>query len=113
MDGRPYEEKDLVYFNEQWQSWHHHSHFSHIDKQHTLNAINGSLTRAHTFLKEARWLIITLGSAFFYRLKPEAPAQYQPGVHRLSGAGGMPVANCHRAPGQVFYKHMMTIEEIN
>jgi len=113
MDGRPYEEKDLVYFNELWQSWHHHSHFSHIDKAEALRGINDSLTRAHKFLKEARWLLITLGSSFSYRLTPDAPAQYQPGVHRLSGAGGMPVANCHRAPGQIFSKHMMTIEEIN
>jgi len=113
MDGRPYEEKDLVYFNELWQSWQHHSHFSRIDKDDTLKAINDSLTRAHQFLKEARWLIITLGSAFSYRLVPDAPAQYQPGERRPSGVGGMPVANCHRAPGQVFHKHMMTIEEIN
>lgn len=97
MEGRPYEEKDLVYFNELWQSWQHHSQFSHTDRNEALQSINASLARAHAFLKEAKWLIVTLGSAFSYRLVEN----------------GMPVANCHRAPGQLFRKHLMTIEEIN
>jgi len=97
MDGRPYGEGDLVYFNELWQSWQHHSQFSHVDKQEALRGMNDLLARAHAFLKEAKWLIITLGSSFSYRLVQD----------------GMPVANCHRAPGQVFRKHMMTIEETN
>ena len=97
MDNRPYEEKDLVYFNELWQSWQHHGQFSRTDRSEALQGINDSLARAHAFLKEAKWLIITLGSAFSYRLVEN----------------GMPVANCHRAPGQTFRKHMMTIEEIN
>jgi hypothetical protein len=97
MDNRPYEEGDLVYFNELWQSWRHHSQFSHVDKGEALRGINASLERAHAFLKGARWLIVTLGSAFSYRLAQT----------------GMPVANCHRAPAQNFRKHLMTIEEIN
>lgn len=97
MDGRPYSEEDLIYFNELWQSWQHHSLFSRMDKGEALQGINASLARAHVFLKEAKWLIITLGSAFSYRL----------------AENGMPVANCHRAPGQTFRKHLMTIEEIN
>ncbi|HVU53608.1 MAG TPA: GSCFA domain-containing protein, partial [Puia sp.] len=121
MDNRPYREEDLVYFNELWQSWQHHSHFSHVDKGEALRGINASLGRAHTFLKEAKWLIITLGSSFSYRLAPDAPEQFRPGGWLTDGndtltglvAGGMPVANCHRAPGQVFRKHLMTIEEIN
>jgi hypothetical protein len=96
MDGRPFEEKDLVCFNELWQSWQHHSQFSRMDRGEALQGINDSLARAHAFLKEAKWLIITLGSAFSYRLVED----------------GMPVANCHRAPGQTFRKHLMTIEEI-
>jgi len=97
MDNRPYGEEDLVYFNELWQSWQHHSQFSHVDKGEALQGMNDLLVRAHVFLKEAKWLIITLGSSFSYKLVQN----------------GMPVANCHRAPGQIFRKHMMTIEEIN
>jgi hypothetical protein len=94
---RQYTEQDLVFFNELWQSWQHHSIFSHVDVTECLKGINASQQRAHTFLGQARWLIITLGSAFSYRLAD----------------GGGAVANCHRAPGQTFHKHLMTIEEIN
>ncbi|HSC36923.1 MAG TPA: GSCFA domain-containing protein [Chitinophagaceae bacterium] len=95
--NRRYEEKDLVYLNELWQSWRHHSRFSHTDKDECLRMINESQVQAHAFLKEADWLIITLGSSFSYRLVEN----------------GMPVANCHRAPAQVFRKHLMSIEETN
>jgi hypothetical protein len=113
MDNRPYGEEDLVYFNELWQSWQHHSQFSHIDKGEALRGINASLSRAHTFLKEAKWLIITLGSSFSYRLTPDAQEPFRPARWVQAETGGMPVANCHRAPGQAFRKHLMTIEEIN
>ena len=96
IEPRGYTTDDLVYFNEVWQSWQHHSRFSHTDREECLKAINASQVRAHQFLKEANWLVITLGSAFSYRLKD-----------------GRAVANCHRAPAQTFTKHLMTIEEIN
>jgi hypothetical protein len=92
-----YGEEDLVFFNELWQSWQHHGIFSHVDRDQCLAAINASQVRAHTFLREADWLVITLGSAWSYRLVD----------------GGGAVANCHRAPAPTFYKHLMTIEEIN
>jgi hypothetical protein len=96
IQPRIYKEDDLVYFNELWQSWQHHGSFSRVEKEGCLREINTSQQRAHTFLREADWLIITLGSAFSYRLAD----------------GGGAVANCHRAPGQMFRKHLMTIEEI-
>jgi hypothetical protein len=97
VQPRLYTEEDLVFFNEVYQSWQHHSVFSHVDKTECLRGINASQERAHTFLKNADWLIITLGSAFSYRLAVE----------------GATVSNCHRAPTQTFNKHLMTIEEIN
>jgi hypothetical protein len=97
IQPRLYMEEDLVFFNEVYQSWQHHSVFSHVDKTECLSGINASQERAHTFLKNADWLIITLGSAFSYRLADE----------------GATVSNCHRAPAQTFNKHLMTIEEIN
>jgi hypothetical protein len=97
LEPRIYEEDDLVYLNELWQSWQYHGSFSRPEKEECLREINASQERAHDFLREADWLIITLGSAFSYRL----------------AEGGAAVANCHRAPGQTFQKHLMTIEEIH
>jgi GSCFA family len=53
-----------------------------------------------------------LGSSFSYRLTDQAPASTQ-GVPSTGVGKEGAVANCHRAPGQWFRKHMMTIEEIN
>lgn len=97
VHNKQYTEKDLFYLNELWQSWQHHSRFSNMDKEVCLEAINASQQRAHEFLQRAQWVVVTLGSAFSYRLVEN----------------GQPVANCHRAPAQWFRKHLMSIEEIN
>ena len=102
IQDKRYQEEDLFHYNELWQSWQHHSVFSHTDKTECLRNINASQQRAHAFLKDAKWLVITLGSAFSYRLIEQAG---DPGSH--------PVANCHRLPAQCFRKHLMTLEEIN
>ncbi|WP_233589242.1 GSCFA domain-containing protein [Gynurincola endophyticus] len=98
-----YTEKDIFYLNDVWQSWYHHSRFSALTPEACLNKMNQSQEEAHRFLKTAKWLIITLGSSFSYRLTNQAAA--------TGGGAGLGVANCHRAPQQWFDKHMMTIEE--
>ncbi|GAB3010350.1 GSCFA domain-containing protein [Niabella terrae] len=103
LEDRRYTEKDLFYLNEVWHSWHHHSRFSGMDKQAVLDGINQSVTEAHAFLKQADWVIITLGSAFSYILSSDNPEKERQDVH---------VANCHRAPGQWFYKKLLTTEEM-
>jgi len=107
IHNEPCTEQDLFYLNELWQSWQHHSIFSHTDKQACLERINQSQQTAHTFLKKADCIIITLGSSFSYRLTDES---------RLATHGapaGTAVANCHRAPAQWFTKHLMATEETN
>ncbi len=96
-------ENDLFFLNELWHSWRHHSRFSGIDKHEVLKAINASQHGAHHFLKEADWLIITLGSSFSYRLTEKAAT--------FSNAHAVGVANCHRAPAQWFGKHLLAIDE--
>ena len=107
IQNKQYTETDLFYFNELWQSWHHHSIFSNTDKTACLDSINQSQQTAHAFLKSASCIIITLGSSFSYKLTDQFP---QPVGSR---AGGEAVANCHRAPAQWFTKHLMGIEETN
>lgn len=106
IQDKQYTEDELFYLNETWNSWQHHSRFSNIDKTEGLNNINKSQQQAHAFLKEADWLIITLGSAFTYKLVLGSSLSIQ-----QNGAGSE-VANCHKAPAQHFNKHLNTIEEI-
>src|SRR5881397_2852664 len=73
IQNKQYTEDDLFYLNESWHSWQHHSRFSNPDKDECLRVINASQTAAHNFIKDADWLIITLGSSFCYKLT-SAPA---------------------------------------
>ena len=95
IQHRKYTTDDLFYLNECWHSWHHHSRFSGLDKEEVITQINQSQQAAHLFLKQADWLIITLGSSFVYKLV----------------SNQQPVANCHKAPAQTFQKHLSTIDE--
>lgn len=96
IENKKYEENDLFQLNEVWNSWQHHSRFSNTNAQEALQIINESQQRAHDFLKQADWIIVTLGSSFSYRLQED----------------GNGVANCHRAPAQWFNKHLLEIKEI-
>lgn len=87
--------EELVQLNEIWNHWDFHSDFSAFEKEDALEKMTSSIEEANDFLKEADWLIITLGSAFQYFL--------------IDGDG---VANCHRAPGQWFDKHLLPISLI-
>jgi hypothetical protein len=95
LDNKQYHAEDLSRQNELWQSWDHHSRYSHPEQSEALRGINQSQQTAHSFIQIADWLIITLGSSFVYRLKE---------------TGGL-VANCHKAPGTWFEKYLIPIDE--
>ncbi|ULQ54268.1 GSCFA domain-containing protein [Flavihumibacter fluvii] len=95
IEPEKYTAKDLFFYNELWQSWSHHSRYSGIAQEAVLARINAGQSVAHEFLASAKWLVITLGTSYSYRLVEN----------------GMPVANCHRAPAQWFNKHLCGIDE--
>lgn len=94
---------DLFFLNEAFHSWDHHSRFSSPDKEHTLIKINHERQLAHHHLKNAYWLIITLGSAFIYELTENAE-NYCP--QRVA-------ANNHKAPASWFQKRLLRHDEIH
>lgn len=96
VEGYQYQPGDLVFLNDLWQSWRHHGVFSDTSQERCMDRINRSQQRAQAFLKEADWLIITLGSAFSYTLKENQLA----------------VANCHRAPADRFTKKLLPVEDM-
>ena len=91
-----YKIDDLYKFKDTYLSWNHHSDFNDIESQNTLNKINNSISNANSFLKKSKVVIITLGSAFSYRLINENKF----------------VANCHKYPQNHFEKVLVSIEEI-
>jgi len=107
IENRQYNEKDFFQLNEIWHSWRHHSRFSNTNLNEAVRIVNTSQQMAHQFLKQADWIIVTLGSSFSYQLTEQAANAA--GDPREARAG---VANCHRAPAQWFNKHLMTVDEI-
>ncbi|MCW3116873.1 MAG: hypothetical protein JWM28_955 [Chitinophagaceae bacterium] len=117
IQNKQYQEEDLFQLHEVWNSWQHHSRFSNTSKTACLRTINESQQKAHSFLNEADWVIITLGSSFYYLLS-EIGLQYSDAakVAPLIAAVSPTiiregVANCHRAPAQWFDKHLLSIDE--
>lgn len=94
IEGKQYSAEELFLENELWGSWDHHTKFSDISQQAALQKINSSQAEAHRFLKEADWLVLTLGSAFVYEKE------------------GRIVANCHKVPTDKFKKRLMSTEEV-
>lgn len=90
----PYTSDDLFHHDGLWASWDFHGRFAHPDPQKALLVMNSSLSQAHTFLKGCRWVVLTLGSAFVYRL-----------------ADGRVVANCHKVPAQRFTRSLLSAED--
>ncbi len=87
---------DLFFDQGVWNSFYHHSHFSGIDKDQVLQNINSRIETSGTFLKNARFLIITLGTAWVYEWKQKAQV----------------VSNCHKIPASEFRRFRLTCDEI-
>lgn len=96
IEQKRFNEPDFFYANELWASYELHSSYSRPDLQGLVHEINQTQERSHEFLKTADWLIITLGSSFYYWHKDLQK----------------PVANCHKTPQRYFEKRLATIEEI-
>ncbi len=79
-----------------WNTWLHHSRYSHPDKQTALTVINNNLKVAACQLAEADVLIITLGTAWVYRLEET----------------GEIVGNCHKIPERKFVRQRLQVQEI-
>lgn len=98
IDSKVYDKSELFYLNEIYNSWDFHTRFSETNADIALAQMNESVAAAAAFIREADWLIITLGSAYQYFLTEEK--------------GGVSVANCHRAPGQWFDKRLLDTDII-
>ena len=96
ISKKQYTKADLFELNEVWNSWQHHTRFSGITANEAVEKINESISKGHTFLKTADHIVITLGSAWVYKLNSQSPH-----------TAGQVVANNHKAPATWFDKELM------
>jgi hypothetical protein len=79
--------------------WHHydlHSSMSNYTREKALRKVNKVMARAHEHLNGAQWLMITLGTAWVYRLKLDQQI----------------VNNCHKQPADRFEQDLMSKEDV-
>lgn len=95
IDKSTIEEQSLFNQNGLWSHWDFHSKLSDSNPARATAKMNAAIENAHFFLKEANWLIITLGSSFVYENQDESI-----------------VANCHKVPSAIFKKRLLSIQEI-
>ncbi|RBL89407.1 GSCFA domain-containing protein [Chitinophaga flava] len=96
LDGKIYTKDDLFQHQDTWHSWDHHSRFSGLTPEATLEQINAAQQEAIRNIEQVDWLVLTLGSAHAYFLKE----------------GNQLVGNCHKVPGASFHKRLLTVEEV-
>jgi len=96
LNPEPFSPDDLVFNQDLWHSWMHHSRFSDPDSANLLQSVNESLHQSSQFLKQARLLVLTFGTANAYYLKSS---------NRL-------VSNCHQLPADFFYTKQAEPQEL-
>jgi hypothetical protein len=82
--------KALVFHDDLWHSWMHHSRFSHPDDKILLQTIRDQALASAGFLEKTKFLILTFGTAEAYFLK----------------SNDLLVANCHKLPAGNFYSRI-------
>lgn len=96
LSNKGFDETDLVFHDNVYQSFLHHGLFSHPDKNRCLENISRSFDEAAGFILKTDVFLITFGTAYVYKLK----------------STGEVVANCHKFPSSAFVRERLTIEEI-
>ena len=91
-----YTPDEIFKFGEVFFSWDHHTSFSQISLDATLNKINSELELANDFIQKADVFLLTFGTAWVYRIKEM----------------GIFVANCHKVPNSNFDKYLLDDKQI-
>ncbi|MCB0639406.1 MAG: GSCFA domain-containing protein, partial [Lewinella sp.] len=96
LDGPPYPRDSLFVQQDLWRHFDFHSRYAHPDRDTALAVINEQLAQGQVFLSSTRLLILTLGTAWGYRLVSDDSL----------------VANCHKLPAGKFRRYRSTTTEI-
>ncbi|MGB1248199.1 MAG: GSCFA domain-containing protein [Chitinophagales bacterium] len=94
VSKKEYQAANIDVHNSIFHSKNHHSDFSALAENEIIQNINISIEKAHHFLKQAKHIIITFGTAWVY--------EYD----------GKIVGNCHKMPNHLFEKRILSVEEI-
>jgi hypothetical protein len=87
---------DVFECNELWSSFCFHSSCSDINRSKALEKMNTQLSVASRRLYNSKYLFITFGTAYVFRLK----------------TSGAVVGNCHKLPAENFLHECLSVDDI-
>jgi len=93
---RKFTESDIIVDNDIYKSLYHSSEFASMSMQQLISKINGLLEQASNHYKESKWVVVSLGTRWVYRLK----------------TSGVVVSNCHKLTQNQFSREALSIEDI-
>ena len=96
ISGKNFTRDDLQLYQGKWLSFSHYTDFSDRDPEKALDKINRKTIEAKEFLKKAKYLFVTFGTARVYRLKET----------------GAIVSNCHKLPADHFERELLSVINI-
>ncbi len=89
-------EQDFFLKDEIYRSFDFHSSLTDVRLEELILKVNNLIETAHTFLNQAKWVFITLGTSFVFKHKE---------LNKI-------VANCHKMPASVFEQYLLTEDEV-
>lgn len=95
-EGRVVQREELITLDDSYVSYRFHSAMAGATPEDALKRMNKALENGRRALQEADILIVTLGTAWAYRLR----------------STGEVVANCHKQPAREFRRELLTVSEI-
>jgi hypothetical protein len=96
IENREFSEKDLYIYKDTKLSFYHYTDFESVNSSALLEKINSVTDQSSRFLKNAKFLFITFGTARVYRFIES----------------GEIVSNCHKLPADLFSVELLEKEEI-
>jgi len=94
--NRPFLETDVIIDGDIYKSLYHSSEFASMSLDELLSNNNGLLGEASNHYKESKWIVVTLGTRWIYRLR----------------SNGVVVANCHKLAQNKFNGEALSVDEI-
>lgn len=91
----PFDEQDLFWANDVWQSYFLHTSFSSVNKQEVVRTFNNVKNDFLEKFQSLDYLFLTLGTAWIYELNETKQI----------------VNNCHKTPASQFNRRKLSVEE--
>ncbi|MFA6334951.1 MAG: GSCFA domain-containing protein [Bacteroidales bacterium] len=94
--NRQFLESDVITDGDIYKSLYHSSEYASMSMEELIANNNRLLGEASSHFKESRWIVVTLGTRWIYRLK----------------SNGVVVANCHKLDQGKFNREALSVDKV-